>query len=270
MCFPQKSWFNESFKHQIKQVGKAINHRPVRKFGYLATNQVFLQKKLVLQLSAEQIYSYYSMKKIIIVFILAFLSVISSQAKTMKLKKKDLQQLQRIMAGDFDNELQSKADTSFFNIKLHMKPIWTEEINGYWLYVEQAMATAVDKPYRQRVYHLYKQDDTTLVSKVYEIKNPSQYIGGWKDSGKTVNLSMDSLIDRQGCAIFLKKRKNNIYSGTTPWRECLSTFKGAAYTTSEVVIYKRKIISWDRGWDEKDKQVWGAVKGGYSFIKKKK
>ena len=174
------------------------------------------------------------------------------------------------MAGNFDSGLQSKIDTSYYNIKLHMKPIWQDEINGYWLYVEQAMATAEDKPYRQRVYHLYKQDDTTLVSKVYEIKNPSQYIGAWNDVSKMTRLSLDSLIDRQGCAIFLKKRKKNIYSGSTPWRDCLSTFKGAAYATSEVVIYKGRLISWDRGWDDKDKQVWGAVKGGYSFIKKKK
>ncbi|WP_188926788.1 CpcT/CpeT family chromophore lyase [Shewanella algicola] len=30
---------------------------------------------------------------------------------------------------------------------------------------------------------------------------------------------------------------------------------------------KDKIVSWDRGFDSNDQQVWGAVKGGYEFIK---
>jgi hypothetical protein len=29
------------------------------------------------------------------------------------------------------------------------------------------------------------------------------------------------------------------------------------------------ILSWDRGWDKEDNQVWGAEKGGYEFIKEK-
>jgi CpeT protein len=207
-----------------------------------------------------------------VLLVIAFMLQVPSMlyAQSMKLKKNDLKKLQQIMAGNFDSELQAKTDSSYFHIKLHMTPIWIDEINGYWLYVEQSMANVEDKPYRQRVYHLYKQDDTALVSKVYEIKNASQYIGAWKELPKISVLSIDSLIERPGCAIFLHKRRKNVYSGSTPWRDCLSTFKGAAYATSEVVIYKRKLISWDRGWDEKDKQVWGAVKGGYSFVKKKK
>lgn len=210
------------------------------------------------------------MREVLLAIVLMLQIPTMIHAKAMKLKKNDLKKLQQIMAGNFDSELQSKADTSYFHIKLHMAPIWTDDMNGYWLYVEQSMANAEEKPYRQRVYHLYKQNDTTLVSKVYEIKNPSQYIGAWKDLQKIGILSIDSLIERPGCAIFLHKRKKNVFSGSTPWRDCLSSFKGAAYATSEVVIYKRKLISWDRGWNEKDKQVWGAVKGGYSFIKKKK
>jgi hypothetical protein len=45
--------------------------------------------------------------------------------------------------------------------------------------------------------------------------------------------------------------------------------KGASYATSEVVIYSDKLISWDRGWNDEGKQVWGAQKGGYVFLKQK-
>jgi hypothetical protein len=33
------------------------------------------------------------------------------------------------------------------------------------------------------------------------------------------------------------------------------------------VIKAEELISWDRGWNNADKQVWGAVKGGYHFVK---
>lgn len=207
------------------------------------------------------------MKKLLLLLFLG--TSLACIAQTQKLTQKDLKNLYKKMAGEFSSEQQSKDDSAYFHIMLRMKPI---EINkeGYWFYVEQSMASAQQKPYRQRVYHLYILDDSTIVSKVYEMKNPNQYINAWQYDEKLDNLTTDSLIDRQGCGIFLHKQSNNTYAGSTPQKECLSSLRGATYATSEVVISKEKIVSWDRGWDKDDKQVWGAVKGGYIFMKQKK
>jgi hypothetical protein len=43
--------------------------------------------------------------------------------------------------------------------------------------------------------------------------------------------------------------------------------RGATYATSEVVINKQMLESWDRGWDASGKQMWGATKSGYQFVK---
>jgi CpeT protein len=51
---------------------------------------------------------------------------------------------------------------------------------------------------------------------------------------------------------------------------CPSNLRGATYATSEVVVQHDKMISWDRGFDSRDKQVWGAEKGGYIFMKELK
>ncbi len=42
------------------------------------------------------------------------------------------------------------------------------------------------------------------------------------------------------------------------------------YTTSEVVLSSDRMVSWDRGWDAEGKQAWGAEKGGYVFIKRRR
>jgi CpeT protein len=201
-------------------------------------------------------------------FILAFMViVIIGFPQSQKITPKDLKQLAGMMSGEFSSEKQAAADSSYIHIRLSMTPILPGNTDGYWLYVEQAVASAADKPYRQRIYHLYIQDDTTIVSKVFELKNPQQYIGGWEDLTKLAPITTDSLIDRQGCSIFLHKTGKKVYSGSTPGKECLSTLRGATYATSEVTISPGKLESWDRGWDREDKQVWGAEKGGYVFLK---
>ena len=195
-----------------------------------------------------------------------FLLATTSFSQANKVSDKDLKKLVKTMAGEFSSEEQSKSDTDYFHIKLRMKPIWTDSKDGYWLYVEQAISSAEQKPYRQRIYHVYRQDDTTVVSKVFEMKSPNNYAGGWSDEAKLKPLTQDSLIDRQGCAIYLHKMGNN-FTGSTPGKQCLSSLRGATYATSEVTVYKDKLISWDRGWSKDDKQMWGAEKGGYIFIR---
>jgi len=198
--------------------------------------------------------------------ILFIAQVLSSQA--LPVKSKDLKTLYGYMAGEFSSGAQATADSAFFHVMLRMAPIWKKSKDGYWLYVEQSIATAQDKPYRQRVYHLSLEDDTTIVSQVYEIKNPLQYTGAWKDQTKLEGLSKDSLINRQGCGIYLHKQGClSFFEGSTKDQQCLSAMRGAAYATSEVTIFPDKVLSWDRGWDAKGVQVWGAVKSGYVFVK---
>jgi CpeT protein len=204
--------------------------------------------------------------KNVLLILFAFCLACSASAQ-VKLAKDDLQVLQKRMTGLFSSRAQSQEDSSYYEIALHMEPIWPDNKDGYWFYVEQAMARMLDKPYRQRIYHLTRQDKYTLVSKVYELPQPMRFAGAWKNKSLLAGITVDSLIDRQGCAIYLKKDDAGNYSGSTPGKECLSSLRGATYATSEVVIYADRMISWDRGWDKENKQVWGATKGGYRFVR---
>jgi CpeT protein len=202
----------------------------------------------------------------IVLLIIGVLSFVFGNAQN-KLTNKDVKKLYAFMQGSFSSSQQAAADTNFFNISLQMTKVKIANSKGLYLYVEQAMATQLNKPYRQRIYHVYLQDDSTIVSKVYELKNPSQYIGGCTNKALIKNIRTDSLIDRAGCGIYLRKTSDGLLKGSTPNKECLSSLRGATYATSEVTFYANKLVSWDRGWDKNDKQVWGAVLGGYEFVK---
>ena len=208
------------------------------------------------------------MHKHLFVKIILLCSFLMGQAQK-KITPNDLQMLSEWMIGSFSSAEQAAKDTSFFDIRLHMVRIWKERNDGIWLYVEQATAKALSRPYRQRIYHLFIENRKTLVSKVFEISTPARFTGCYNKPELFSQINTDSLVDRQGCAIYLKKDASGNFWGATPGKECLSSLRGATYATSEVSIYPDKMISWDRGWDANDKQVWGAVKSGYVFVKQK-
>ena len=179
----------------------------------------------------------------------------------------DLDRLVSWMAGSFSSQQQAEADSTFFDIRLEMLPIWTARTDGRWLYVEQAAATSLEQPYRQRIYHLVRRNDSTFSSAVYEFAEPLRFAGAWRTPDLFDPLTPDSLEVREGCAIILHPLGDTAFAGRTIDGDCLSDYRGASHATSEVVITARYLETWDRGWDSTGVQVWGAEKGGYLFRK---
>ncbi|MCX6140250.1 MAG: chromophore lyase CpcT/CpeT [Candidatus Kapabacteria bacterium] len=178
----------------------------------------------------------------------------------------DLEVLVAWMEGSFSSELQSKADTSYFNVRLHMKRIWRERTDGYWLLVEQAISTSLDKPYRQRVYHVHRVEENMIESQVYTWKKPAAVIGAWRDTTSLANLGLEDIAIRRGCEVYMQM-DSEMFFGSTHGTACSSELRGASYATSEVKILANRIISWDRGFSSDGTQVWGATTGGYVFMK---
>ncbi|GAA0873488.1 hypothetical protein GCM10009117_26350 [Gangjinia marincola] len=197
---------------------------------------------------------------------LCFLAVsLIACKRSTNVEQSDIAELHEVMQGTFSSKKQSLADSTYFNIILHMYPIWQDK--GAYLYVEQSLSNMPDQPYRQRIYELKKASDSTIASVVYELPNPELYIGKWENPYAFEQLDPSDLIERNGCAVVLKKVADKIYEGSTNDRSCESSLRGASFASSEVTITPNKIISWDRGFDNENKQVWGAKDGGYVFDK---
>ncbi len=177
--------------------------------------------------------------------------------------------LVRYMTGNFSSEVQHLASPEdFFDIRLKMVPIWTDRDDGPWLYVEQAAAIKEDRPYRQRVYRLIQLDDGTIESRVYTLPGDSlRFTGAWQNMSLLAEVTPTDLALREGCSIYLTRMADGSFVGTTLGHDCESTLAGAAYAASEATITANRLVSWDRGYSEEGKQVWGAEKGGYEFVK---
>jgi CpeT protein len=181
--------------------------------------------------------------------------------------KSDLILLVSYMQGSFSSEEQSKLDTNFFDIRLQMKPMWQERSDAIWIYVEQAVSSKLEKPYRQRVYKVTQLPDGTFESAVFTFSEPMKYAGDWKKDKPLDDLNPSDLTQRKGCSVFLTKNEDGSFTGSTKGKDCESDLRNAKYASSEVVITAKGMTSWDRGFNDKDEQVWGATTGGYNFKK---
>lgn len=174
-----------------------------------------------------------------------------------------------LMEGSYDSFDQYKNDTAnYLFISLHMYSIWHDRNDGPWLYVEQAVASYPDKPYRQRIYRLRKLGTDSLVSEIYTLKDPQRAVLCWKHLNPLQHLTPDSIDLKKGCEVYLKIKGDGTFSGKTRQQTCPSELRGALFATSEVNITEGRLISWDRGFDSVGVQAWGATKGGYKFKKR--
>lgn len=206
---------------------------------------------------------------LLITALIFFASCSHSKNITGNSNDQQLEKLVEIMTGRYSSEAQSETDTSYFNISLVMVPIWTNRTDGKWLYVEQAVANNMAKPYRQRVYHLQHLKGNIFTSDIFTIKNALKYAGVADNAAMQDSLNFDKIELKDGCTVTLMKTEN-VYIGGTESNKCPSGLRGAKYASTKITLTPGKLISWDQGFDADGKQVWGATKGGYIFIKKYK
>lgn len=199
----------------------------------------------------------------VFLFLLSVLFLFSCTVTKHTASNKEMDNLLDMMTGTFNSENQAMNDSSYYDITLQMYPIW-ENKDGNWLYVEQALSSVPNKPYRQRIYKIFQQGNQ-FVSAVYTLPKPEEYIGAWETPEKFNDLSSEDLELREGCAVYLSKTSDGHFIGATGENSCGSTMRGASFATSKVRIEKNKIVSWDQGFDKDGKQVWGATQGGYIF-----
>jgi hypothetical protein len=181
----------------------------------------------------------------------------------------DLAVLAEWMTGSFSSAAQAaEGEANYGDIRMEMHPIWPSRADGPWLYVEQAFAEDIEKPYRQRVYRLLDQPDGAILCQVYELPgDPLAHAGAHRRPDALASLKPDELLFRGGCTITFGREPDGSFFGATGVGSCESRVSGSTFLTSHVTVTADKLVSWDRGYDANGNQKWGPTLGGYEFVK---
>lgn len=180
---------------------------------------------------------------------------------------KDLVLLKQYMVGNFENAKQVESDSSIEWLSMQIKQVWTKRKDGFWLYVEQIHPKEPALPVFQHMFHIYVQDDSTLICQEFEFKEPATYIGWWKTPLRFDSVKFSALSNRLGCEVYLRKNTLGQFIGTTDGNECISHKDGASYSTTEMQIDKTGLHYWERGWNTDGNIVWVRSKGAIQFKK---
>lgn len=162
------------------------------------------------------------------------------------------------MAGSFSSEAQSLTsnDPYHFDVRRKVTQIWTNETDGFWIYLEQAYASSENDPYFQRVYHFFEEDGV-IKNIIYKLNDEESFVGSWASPEDFDNITTSDLTERDNCGLIFVPQADGGFYGTTSGKECYSTIPGVSYMTSEQWLYEDQCQSWDLGWNQYDTVVMG-------------
>jgi len=181
------------------------------------------------------------------------------------------------MTGTFDTFAQVARDETehitYQHVRAIMKlaPISVPELGaGRALYLEQALAGSEDKPYRQRVYFVTRQEGV-LINRIYRLTGQERFLGGTADPLRLTALTVDQLVPETGCDVAWARVREDLYAGTTgDQRTCKTSVRGATWVRSHIELTPSSITSLDQGFDDSGAQKWGPPDGtpGHTFLRR--
>lgn len=181
----------------------------------------------------------------------------------------DVLTLARWMASDFTNQAQAWENPPFFaHIRVCMRPLALELLDGVSLYVEQAYDYMLDQPYRVRVLKLLAASNHIKIEN-YAITEQEKFFGASRQKERLQALSKEHLELLPGCTFITQWTGSGFKGEVEPGKGCMVMRKGKnTYLDSSFEIDDQKFISLDRGRDpETGELVWGSVAGPFHFTR---
>ncbi len=179
----------------------------------------------------------------------------------------DVNTLARWMASDFTNQAQAYANPPFFaHIRVCMRPLPYDLLDGTSLFLEQAYDFMLNQPYRLRVIRLSVVDDR-LELENYKVKEQEKFYGASRNLDLLNTLTPDLIEKMSGCDMNVTWTGSSFKGEIKPGKACIVERKGkVTYLDNSFEIDGNKLISYDRGRDpETDELVWGSIAGPFEF-----
>lgn len=181
----------------------------------------------------------------------------------------DVIQLARLLAADFSNQAQAFENPPFFaHIRVAMRPLPIDLLQGVSLFLEQAYDISMSQPYRLRVLKFLPQDGYIEIEN-YQVSNEEEFYGAARHPAKLAELRPERLHKMVGCSHFAEAKGDGFHGYVQPGKQCIVHRNEAeTYLAGTFEVDERRFSSLDRGCDPlTDKLVWGSVAGPFEFVR---
>ncbi|NES72817.1 MAG: chorismate-binding protein [Okeania sp. SIO2D1] len=181
----------------------------------------------------------------------------------------DILTLARWLAADFSNQQQAFENPPLFaHIRVCMRPLPYELLNGLSLYLEQAYDITLNQPYRVRILKLVPAADYIDIEN-YAIDQEEAFYGASRDPQRLQAFKTEQIKKLPGCNFITKWTGHSFKGEVEPGKACTVVRKGqTTYLDSHFEIDEHKFISHDRGRNpETDEHIWGAIAGPFEFTR---
>ncbi|MEL6494283.1 MAG: chromophore lyase CpcT/CpeT [Cyanobacteria bacterium J06623_7] len=180
----------------------------------------------------------------------------------------DITTLARWMASDFSNQAQAYANPPFFaHIRVCMRPLPHDLLDGTSLFLEQAYDFMLNQPYRLRVIRLSLVDDRIELEN-FKVKDQEKFYGASRNPELLRTLTAEAIDKMEGCDMNITWQNGYFQGQIKPGKACIVERKGkTTYLDNSFEISDRQLTSYDRGRDpETDELVWGSIAGPFEFF----
>ncbi len=180
----------------------------------------------------------------------------------------DVTTLASWMASDFSNQAQAYANPPFFaHIRVCMRPLPNDLLDGTSLFLEQAYDFMLDQPYRLRIIKLSVVDDRIELEN-FKVKEQEKFYGASRDLELLSTLTSDAIEKMDGCDMDVIWTGQSFQGQIKPGKACIVERKGKiTYLDNSFEITDNKLTSYDRGRDpETDELIWGSIAGPFEFF----
>ncbi len=179
----------------------------------------------------------------------------------------DIPTLVSWMAGDFSNQAQAFENPPLFaHIRVCMRPLPFELLDGVSLFLEQAYDFMLDNPYRLRVLKFVEVNERIEIEH-FTIDPEAEFYGAARKPEKLQQLTRDQIIKMSGCTMITEWTGSTFKGYVEPGKGCKVFRNGRdTYLDNSFIIEPQHLISLDRGRDlETDEHIWGSIAGAFEF-----
>jgi hypothetical protein len=172
------------------------------------------------------------------------------------------------MAGDFSNQAQAFENPPLFaHIRVCMRPLPFELLDGTSLFLEQAYDFMLHNPYRLRVLKFGAVDDDRIEIEHFTIDPEAEFYGAARNPEKLQKLQRKQIIKMSGCTMIAEWTGSSFKGYVEPGKGCKVFRNGKdTYLDNEIEIAPQRFSSLDRGRDlETDERIWGSIAGPFEF-----